>query len=239
MYDIDTIVRVEDSIRFGLVCRSLFGLNILAANHVSSSAGIDPRLALLELFTRNNICSAHTGSMALMDIAASPINFFRLGMNQSNYLPTSVELYNATFGDLTGWNYPPACFFPLVREGFWKPKLSSGYDSLEYLIRCAALALYIVPAEGGLEAMNKLINSPFLGHEEWIREVASIYSAIVLTGHDGQYFHVFTSNVAHLELLHLPLDATIKSIKNLDWYQQNNSTLYWSEQELCLKPYSK
>jgi hypothetical protein len=71
---------------------------------------------------------------------------------------------------------------------------------------------------------------------EWLRRVAEFYALLIVTGHDGWDFDVYTRDVSHFDLLADPIADAVHMIESSPWYQAHRDELYWDgELDLCLK----
>jgi hypothetical protein len=244
---IKSSIQIEDRIDCGLLRRSIFGLNIFAVNGVKDAP--DPRLVFLKTLTEISPVAAHFSLIEEYETAEN--------LGTRTVVPTLVSIRSAYFNRVPPND--PALFLPHVDADFIK---QHGDDLLWY----DALALYIGSNhsdEHVINAMKPLLGEPIpedhlqgavlpdvlpsrhaaeyysvleTQHKRWLHATLDIYSLVVLSGGDGDVFHVYTTDEAHFELLAKALAAAVTTIDASDWYRRNHRHLVWdADFSLCWK----
>ncbi|MCA1636712.1 MAG: hypothetical protein LC802_24365 [Acidobacteria bacterium] len=228
-----SIIRTKDEVAFGLAHRYVYGLNIFFSNGVKIAIGSDPRVIFLKTLIASNACSAHTGN--LLDVADTPRELFGLPEGEHAYSLSRTGVYDGTFYDVEKWDTFPACFFPRVKESFLEVRTLYGEPGIEGMLSWDALALYVGAAEEATERMQRLIQQPFPGHENWLRQVSSLHQLIILTGDDGWDFYAYTQDASNFALLTPAITKVVEAIESHDWYQAHASSLVWDDKDgMCL-----
>lgn len=231
----NNIIVTSDEIRHGLAKRTIYGLNVFNRNHVAVPTLQDPRFLFLKSVTDAIRCSAHVGAMALSDRVDTPEELFGHPKDDMAYSRTTVE-YHDGFFDLSGSHYFGACFFPFVSAGFWEAHLDNDGGDMEYIIRCHGMALYVGASRQALDAMTGLFDAPFPGETQWLRETTRIYPLVLVVGHDGDCFHAYAKQTARFQLLDRPLLKTAEYVRSSNWFQHNQTSLSWNDENMCLTP---
>jgi hypothetical protein len=231
----NNIITTYDGKRDRLAVRTIYGLNIFARNGLQAPAMLDPRLVFLKCLTDEMPCSAHIGAIALSDMMDAPEELFGCSGGSEIYSRTSVE-YHDGFTDLSGSHYFKACFFPAVPPGLWEASLNDGGGDMEYIIRCHSLALYIGVSQPALSAMRRLLEEPFPGEEQWLRETTGIYPIVLVTGHDGDHFIAYATSDDRFQMLDRARERACEFVRSSEWFQRYRSSLAWDTGEMCLMP---
>ena len=233
------ILEIHDTEEHGLYAKVVYGLNIFSANGYVANVSDDPRLAFLKSLSVQNSSSIHVGGVGLSDIVDAPEELFGEPNNQYSYSRVRIGLSEGIFYE--GGNN--SCFFSHVLENFWSVRdFDDNRNPIQYLIECGALALY-ADAYSSAEVMMSLLVSPFPAlqmplhpsQSEWLQAVANIYRLIVVVGHDGMQFSVYTRDADNLDMLSVPLQLATHTIELSAWYKQHQQLLQWDDQyEKCL-----
>ena len=231
------IVRTKWHPEFGLHHWYVFGLNLIDYNKVPCAIEKRPDVLFLTDMTARLSCAAHVGSLGLKDIVDTPEEMFGPAEGATPYTRTRVGFYDG-FYNLDEWPCIDSCFFPQVTPLFWQALLR-GEDDLEQLINCHSLAFYAAPRSDAKEEMSKLLAAPFPGEAQWLKAVAALYGLVVTTGHDGQYFHVYASDKANLQLIEPSLAAASAAIEESVWFQTHKQELAWDDDLNCCLMLSK
>ena len=228
----EAIVRTEDGYRYGLHVKDIYGLNIFQANDVNVAYSEDPRLLFLKRVTEILSSSAHLGWLALKDLVDNPEEAFGASTTDNYYIRTSLSIHGGTFYELDS---AKAVLFPHIEGRFWQVSGISP-QPIEYCVQSDALALYAGAEPEATEALIKLANNPFPGQEQWLRELSSLYSLIIISQDDGWYFEIYSRSAVQFQALDTPLLEAVASIKTSSWYQQHQAELEWDDgPDNCLK----
>jgi len=233
------ILQTHDEKKFGLYVRVINGLNIFSANGYGVSPSDDPRMAFLKTLSVQNSCSIHVGGVSLSDIVDEPEELFGQPSDESFYSRVKIGISEGIFYEGGDNN----CFFPIASEQFWSTKdFDNTRNPVQYLIESGALALYANACDD-VQTMTSLVSSHFPAlqaplrpsQSEWLQAVASIYRLIVVTGHDGMDFLVYTREASNFDVLSVPLQSATIVIEASQWYKQHQKVLMWDNQyEKCL-----
>jgi hypothetical protein len=229
------IIRFDDWVDIGLNRRDIFGLDILSVNNAENQLNEDLFILFFrELTTRFN-CSAHFGN--LHDMADDPEKLFGSPNGVNPYKMVRTGIYGGTFYDADKWaNFPP-CYFPMVKESFWKSQRKDSEDMVNFkeIVKWDALALYLEPKYDSHSQMGDLAQRPFSSDEGWTQAVSALYKLVVVTRFDGRILQVYAENATNLELLNPALETVVAEVEALDWYRQNKDRFEWEpNRNLCL-----
>ena len=220
-------VRYEDEHTDGLCSRSVFGLNTFRANDVELGWRSDPLQIAFEAISANPLTAAHSGTLALDDIADEtdpplaslspdgsvvPIGlhggtFYRDGDQPLGYLFRSAPIMFATWSD----------------------------RNLEYLVRCDSLALYVLGSTQSFDILCGIAANAPTNHSAWLRTVLESYSLVIINEADGWYVRAFARTTRDLALLSPAMERASDAIESSSWYRENSDRLEWEELDACLK----
>jgi hypothetical protein len=227
------IVRTEKHPEFGLHHWLLFGLNVFAYNDVPCAIEQRPDVLFLTDITARLTCSAHVSAMALKDRVETPEEMFGLSDGDIPYLHTRTEFYGGFF-DLDTSPCFDACFFPKVTPQFWQALLREE-DDLEQMILCHGLAFYVAPRLNAMAEMTRLLRLPFPGEAQWLTALTDLYGAVLIVGHDGQWFEVYSKDEDGLRLLQPSLISATTAVERSEWFQIHKQDLAWGDDlDACL-----
>jgi hypothetical protein len=233
------ILETRDTREYGLYVRTIYGLNIFSANGYIAAPSNDPRIVFLKTLSVQHSSSIHVGSVGLSDIADEPEELFGQPNEHSGYSKVRIGLSEGIFYEAGNNN----CFFPYALEQLWTAKdFDDNRNPIQYLIECGALALYVAPYSN-IEAMLVLLALPFpllqmplhSSQSGWLQEVANIYSLVVVVGHDGMQFSVYSREADNLDMVSAPLHLATSIVESSQWYNQHQQFLQWDDKyEKCL-----
>ncbi|MBC7805807.1 MAG: hypothetical protein H7145_06620 [Akkermansiaceae bacterium] len=199
-------------------------------------------------------CSAQVGALYLKDCTEAPEEMFglpdgpdaetpyhmvrRVGFFDGFYdlqggVPFEMWLVDGEW--VSGETLYGDCFFPRVTPAFWET-LQRGEGDLDQLFSCHGLVLYAGPKtkEAGVN-MVALLDEPFSDEGQFLRTATDLYAVLVLTGHDGQFFHAFAKSADDFALLEPALSDAVRAVEGSDWFRTNKARLAWSEElDACL-----
>ena len=230
------IVHINDTAEYGLIRRSVYGLNVFAANGVEVAPQDDPRIILMRALSAQEPCAACIGYLSIKDMMDDPAEMFGKAKAEMPYVRVPIGFYGGSFYDLTQYPTQEACFFPLINDAFWKAQTTdsqTGDDLFSVLdiMENDALCLLSGTGHGFEQAVT-----PFLGQEVLCQTLAREYRLIVMTGGDASDFEVYACAPEHLTDLDGPVSQAIKTIEDSNWYRQNEKSLVWSDEySNCLK----
>ena len=231
----DQIVQIIDSLEFGLLCRSIYGLNIFEANWITVEKPFDPRLVFLRCVSEQTQCSALTGYLSLKDLVDDPAEMFGEPNGTLPYQRVPVGLYGGTFYDLSVFPTQNACFFPLVRKDFWLVETEDKQSDIRKVLRHDALSLFArISDDSKLESLHTL-SLPFPGEAQLIHLMLKFYSLVIVSGGDAMCFHIYSNDNKSFEIIEEPLSQAIQAVETSEWYSTNRDNLIWDNDEaMCL-----
>jgi len=253
-----------DQCGYGLHLRYICGLNIFEENlsEEEEERQPDPRVEFLRSIALCHPCSAHVGldewgfdpedmdgylrdAPEAAEWSPTPVTLFdelvypvrgvgghfsgssvplslldRCGRDLLSYsqLALYVGASDRALSEITHLLQPPNALSPSISE-------SRQYDS-QYVREWYRL-------RGGQETLSKDNETKaFTG--EWLRKICDLYSLVVIPGHDGVDFDVYTRDSGHFDLIAGPIADAVRMIESSRWYQEHRAELYWGERRRCL-----
>jgi len=226
-------IQIERSIRYGLVCQDIFGLDIFICNKVDIPFVQEPISIFLKKVVSEFPCSAHVGTRPFGGRTTQ--QFFGKPGEERDYIPNRYGISSGVeFYDLDGEYYNPndAAFFPVITS----PQLGLSEKYYERCILEDAIIVLVGRTAETLQRMPGLLKMPFPGNEEWMQTLASLYSIILTTGSDGLEISAYAQDAAHFDKLDGAIAASKAVIESSDWYQSHKDKLVWDgEYGMCLR----
>ncbi|MCW3099804.1 MAG: hypothetical protein JWL77_5422 [Chthonomonadaceae bacterium] len=136
-------IRTEDTSRYGLCVKEIYGFSIFGYNRVPIPLVNEPIIMFLQEIAQTLNCAAHTGGLAVKNLDTIPTT--GSPAQGDLYTVNRVGLSGALFYDLNGEFYCDCnfVFFPLVRTPLLGAKIEDfseliGYDALALMIGASA-----------------------------------------------------------------------------------------------------
>ena len=229
------IVKIKDkNTTKQITKRYIFGLNIFNVNEVDCSLFGSPQLTFL-----NNICyqyetSAITGN--LFDFADSPEELFGSARYGGGYKIVKFGYYGGEIYDVKEWKSFPPLLFPRISSEFINLKDLSGNSLILNIMYSDALCLLILPKhKNSFSKLAELLTSERIQTEKFINQATGLYSLVIFTQADGDYFTVYSQTTSSFERLNLSLKNSIELVEKSPWFKNNCQHLIWdNEDNMCL-----
>lgn len=208
----------------------IFGLNIFDVNDVDCSISSNPQLEFLRCLCSENDVSANTGN--LYDFANSPEELFGNTKSKINYETVKIGCYGGKFYDSENWNTFPALCFPQISSEFIN--IEKDESVILKIISSDAICLLVSPKhKNSKNRLKALLNLPLKNTDDFVKEILNLYTLVMTTQADGDYFVLYAQTDDSFHIIDRPLKRAINKIEESSWYKNNHSHLIWDD-EYCM-----